>query len=128
MNGVVKNTSKSLVTTITHLFSLISFHRARARPRTPAAPARLIARPPVAAGAAPVEVEVPEPEAELEVELLLEANLVWVAVEVKVSWAEETAELWPVERGVDEAPELLPREPELEPEPEVAVTVGMSLK
>jgi hypothetical protein len=51
-----------------------------------------------------------------------------VAVEVKVSWAEEAVELWLVERGVDEAPELLPREPELGLEPEVAVTMGMSLK
>jgi hypothetical protein len=78
-------------------------YRAKARPRTPAAPARLIARPPVAAGAPPVEVEVPEPEAELEEEPLPEAVLVWVAVEVKVRRVEAEVELWPVERGVDEA-------------------------
>lgn len=91
---VVKKTHRKALSQISpNSLSLVFLHRARARPRTPAAPARLIARPPVAAGAAPVEVEVPEPEAELEVELLLEADLVWVAVEVKVSWAEETVEL-----------------------------------
>lgn len=47
----------------------------------------------MAAGAPPVEVEVLEPETELEVELLLEADLVWVAVDVKVSWAEEAVEV-----------------------------------
>lgn len=106
--GGEENTSESLGTNDIPSILLTLVHRARARPRTPAAPARLIARPPVAVGAPPVEVDVPEPEAELEVELLLEADLVWVAVEVKVSWAEEAGGLWPVERGVDEAPELLP--------------------
>jgi hypothetical protein len=74
--GGEENISESLGTNDIPSILLTLVHRARARPRTPAAPARLIARPPVAAGAPPVEVDVPEPEAELEVELLLEADLV----------------------------------------------------
>lgn len=77
-------------------------YRASARPRTPAAPAKLIARPPVAAGAPPVEEEVPEPDAEVEEEPLLVADLVWVAVEVKVRGVEAVVELGLVERGVEE--------------------------
>lgn len=78
-------------------------YRARARPRTPAAPARLIARPPVAAGAPAVEVEVPECEAELVEEPVPDSEVMWVAVEVKVKGVEVVVELWPVARGVDEA-------------------------
>jgi hypothetical protein len=50
-----------------------------------------------------VEVEVPECEAELVDEPLPESEVIWVAVEVKVKGVEAVVELWPVERGVDEA-------------------------
>lgn len=71
-----------------------------------------------------MEVEVPECEAELVVDPLLESEVIWVAVEVKVKGVEAVVELWPVARGVDEAWELLPAAPE----PEVGVTVGRMLK
>lgn len=84
------------------------FYRARARPRIPAAPARLMAIPPVAAGAPAVEVEDPpavdmEPEPE---ELLSEAE---VEVEVVMVMVEVTMEDEPDDpvRGVEEPAVLL---------------------
>lgn len=85
------------------------FYRARARPRIPAAPARLMAIPPVAAGAPAVEVEDPlvvdleaEPE-ELLSEVEVEVEVVMVLVEVTM---EDEPDDDP-ERGVEEPAVLL---------------------
>lgn len=103
-------------------------YKARARPRMPATPARLMAIPPVAAGAPAVEVEEPpvveaaaEPE-ELLSELEVEVDVV-VVVMVEVTMEDEPED--PV-RGVEEAPAVLlapvkPMEPVMEP------IVGMAL-
>jgi hypothetical protein len=107
-----------LYQTIQSKFTIFMVYRARARPRIPAAPARLIAIPPVAAGAPAVDVEEPpvvDPEAEAE-ELLSEEEVVVVMVMVEVAMEDEPEE--PV-RGIDEAAVLLAplalMEPVMEP-------------
>jgi hypothetical protein len=102
MRKVVKAETQKPFNQAQFVYFQHSSYRARARPKTPAAPARLIARPPVAAGAPAVELDVPECEAELVEEPVLEREVMWVAVEVKVKGVEAVVELWPVERGVDE--------------------------
>jgi hypothetical protein len=109
-----------LYQTIQSKSTIYMLYRARARPRIPAAPARLIAIPPVAAGAPAVDVEEPpvvDPEAEAE-ELLSEeeAEVVVVMVMVEVAMEDEPEESV---RGIDEAAVLLAplalMEPVMEP-------------
>lgn len=103
---IMASTSQETNLPVVQRHHLRPSYRARARPRIPAAPAKLIARPPVAAGAPAVEVEdEPEPDVdELDAPPLVVVSTA-VAVEVEAAAVEES--------GVDETPLVL--NPTLEP-------------
>lgn len=98
------------------IYNIHRSYKARARPRTPAAPARLTAIP-VGAAPPPEVVDAAEPDAEAEAAAEDEAASEPVAVE------EEDESVAEVESAEDEAPEL--EAPELEaPEREALVEVA----